>query len=115
MMNFLLSCGWTPDQVEARLVEWNSKNREPLREQYITGQMRYARQQGKKAMPPPSCNNPAYYKGMGVCKPDELCARIKNPLQYAKLKASILERQANAAAPKRVGKKEAIPESKKKN
>jgi hypothetical protein len=93
MMNFLLSCGWTHDQVEKRLNEWNEKNREPLRDQYITGQMRYARQQGKKPLPPPSCNNPAYYKGIQVCKPDELCQRIKNPLQYAKLKASILERQ----------------------
>ena len=94
MMNFLLSCGWTHDQVEERLNKWNQQNREPMREQYIKGQMRYARMQNKKPMPPPGCSNPAYYKGLQVCKPDELCARIKNPLQYAKMKASMLERQA---------------------
>jgi hypothetical protein len=95
LMNFLLSCGWSPDQVEQRLIEWNKKNREPLRDQFIIGQMRYARTQNKKPMPPPGCNNAAYYKGIQVCKPDQLCAKIKNPIQYAKLKSMMLERQGS--------------------
>ncbi|MBN2142865.1 hypothetical protein JW711_06060 [Candidatus Woesearchaeota archaeon] len=96
LVNFLQSCGWSPDQIEARLVEWNKQNPEPMREQMITGQMRYVRMANKKPMPPPSCNNPNYYKGIRVCKPDELCAKIKNPLQYAKRRWAMMERQMQA-------------------
>jgi len=83
LINFLASCGWEYSMIEQRLLEWNEKNYEPLRQQYILGQLRYARQ-GKKILPPPNCDNPAYYKAFSVCKPDELCSKIKNPLQYAK-------------------------------
>ncbi|MBM3204333.1 hypothetical protein FJZ55_10580 [Candidatus Woesearchaeota archaeon] len=31
---------------------------------------------------PPNCNNEAYYKGIGVCQPDSLCKKIKNPVNY---------------------------------
>ncbi|MBN2459431.1 hypothetical protein JXB28_04045 [Candidatus Woesearchaeota archaeon] len=91
LINFLSSCGWGYDMIEQRLMEWNEKNYEPLRPQYILGQLRYAKQ-GKEVLPPPNCNNLAYYKGLSICKPDEFCAKIKNPLQYAKRKASISER-----------------------
>jgi len=36
-------------------------------------------------MPPHNCKR--YYQDLQVCKPDSFCAKIKNPLQYAKLKA----------------------------
>ena len=85
LINFLASCGWGYDAIEQRLKEWNEKNPEPLRWQYISGQLRYAKQ-GKKALPPPNCDNLSYYKAYSVCKPDELCRQIKNPLQYAKKK-----------------------------
>ncbi len=105
LINFLLSCGWELDFVEKRLLEWNQKNKEPLRDQYILGQLRYTRQQ-RKVMPPPSCSNPNYYKGVLVCKPDELCARIKNPLQYAKVRSQRAERSAALSTRKKsAGKK----------
>ena len=85
LINFLASCGWDYDMIENRLMEWNEKNHEPLRRQYILGQLRYAKQ-GKEVKPPPNCDNLAYYKGLNVCKPEELCNLIKNPLQYAKKK-----------------------------
>jgi DNA primase catalytic subunit len=100
LINFLVSCGWDYDAVEHRLVQWNEKNHEPLREQYIVGQLRYAKEQ-RKALPPPNCSNPNYYKGLLVCKPDELCAKIKNPLQYAKRKEERSIRAARQALPKR--------------
>ena len=83
LINFLASCGWDYDMIEQRLKEWNEKNHEPLRQQYLVGQLRYARQ-GKEIKPPPNCDNLGYYKGFNVCRPEELCEQIKNPLQYAK-------------------------------
>lgn len=85
LINFLASCGWDYGMIEKRLFEWNDKNHEPLRPQYILGQLRYAKQ-SKEVKPPPNCDNLAYYKGFSVCKQDELCNQIKNPLQYAKRK-----------------------------
>ena len=38
-------------------------------------------------MPPHNCRR--YYEDFQVCKPDNLCDSIKNPLQYAKKKASL--------------------------
>ncbi|MFH0870833.1 MAG: DNA primase small subunit domain-containing protein [archaeon] len=100
LINFLASCGWDYGLIEQRLVKWNEKNHEPLREQYLVGQLRYAKEQ-RKVLPPPNCSNPNYYKGLQVCKPDELCARIKNPLQYAKRKEERAVRSARQAQPKR--------------
>jgi hypothetical protein len=99
LINFLVSCGWEYDMIEKKLLQWNELNKEALRDQYIVGQLRYSRQQGK-VMPPPSCSNPNYYKGLQVCHPDELCARIKNPLQYAKIKSERASRVAKHSAKK---------------
>ncbi|MBU1198433.1 MAG: hypothetical protein KKF46_02110 [Nanoarchaeota archaeon] len=92
LINFLASCGWDYEMIEKRLFEWNEKNHEPLRQQYILGQLRYAKQ-GKKVMPPPNCDNLGYYKGLTVCKPEDLCNQIKNPLQYAKRKDKAYQRK----------------------
>ncbi len=86
LVNFLTSVGWDYEMVEKRLQEWNTKNQEPLRQQAIVGHIRYHKQQKKKVLPP-NCNNQMYYVGIGVCHPDGLCKRIKNPVQYAKLRA----------------------------
>jgi hypothetical protein len=113
LINFLASAGWEYDAIEARLLKWNENNpNEGLRPQYIMGQVRYAKQQGKKPLPPPSCNNPNYYKGLQICKPDQLCAKIKNPLQYAKLKQRMLDSQmANSARSVRKKKEETAEDS----
>jgi DNA primase catalytic subunit len=85
LINFLISCGWDYELIEKMLLDWNEKNTEPLRPQYILGQLRYAKQY-KKVLPPPNCNNLSYYKSFSICKPDDLCKQVKNPLQYAKRK-----------------------------
>jgi hypothetical protein len=110
LINFLASAGWDYEMIEQRLLQWNEKNKEPLRPQYILGQVRYAKQQ-KKILPPPSCNNPNYYKGLQVCKPDELCARIKNPLQYAKSRSERESRMSAMRKPVSRAKKEKAPQS----
>lgn len=89
LVNFLSSIGWSAEQMEKLLVEWNSRNEEKLREVNIKGQLRYHVAQ-KKNILPPSCSNKGYYIDFGVCTPDELCQRIKNPVQYAKYKDKIL-------------------------
>jgi len=84
LSSFLGKVGWSREQTEKFIHEWNSqKNREPLREVYIKGQLAHFTP-GERL--PPNCSHEAYYKGIGVCKPDDFCRRIKNPANYTLLK-----------------------------
>ena len=82
LINFLTSLGWGYDDIEKYLHEWNKKNAEPLRENYLVGQLRYHKSQKKKILPA-NCNNLMYYVNIGVCRPDNLCSKIKNPVSYS--------------------------------
>ena len=93
MTNFLSSCGWEYDGIEEWFKKWNQKNSEPLRDQYFLGQVRYAKQHKKRVLPP-NCDNQAYYKSFGVCKPDNFCRYIKNPVNYAIKRARYAQREA---------------------
>lgn len=84
LRNFLSSCGWSQEQIEQLIKEWNVRNTEELKENLIIGQLRYSK--GKKAVPPPNCDNNMYYKDIRVCTPDNLCKKIKNPLNYVRAK-----------------------------
>ena len=86
LINYFTSIGWEYDAIEKKLVEWNKKNRDPIREVYLLGQLRYHKQMRKKILPP-NCDNEMYMLGIGVCKPDSFCPRIKNPAQYSTRKA----------------------------
>lgn len=80
MMNFLGKIGWSKNEIEEFLKRWNKENNsEPLREVYLKGQM-HSFKPGEKL--PPNCSNEAYYSGIGICKPDGLCKKIKNPVNY---------------------------------
>jgi len=92
LTNFLVSVGWNYDKIEELLKKWNKKNEEPLREVLLVGQIRYHKQQKKKILPP-NCQNQMYYKDFGVCKPDSLCERIKNPVNYARRKTYYLNKE----------------------
>ncbi|MBW3011931.1 hypothetical protein KY311_01995, partial [Candidatus Woesearchaeota archaeon] len=83
LVNFMLSCGWSHEQTQARLIEWNKQNAKPLREQDIINRVNYSKQK-KQVAPPPNCDNKTYFVDIGVCKPDHICARIKNPVTYTK-------------------------------
>ncbi len=95
LTNFLTSCGWSHEKVEELLKEWNKKNKEALREVYFLGQLRYHKTQNKKVLPP-NCANKSYYQDMHVCFPDNLCKKIKNPVNYAiiKQKSSFQEKNS---------------------
>ncbi|MBI4980919.1 hypothetical protein HZC30_05175 [Candidatus Woesearchaeota archaeon] len=84
MSNFLGKVGWSKKEIEQFLVEWNQeKNSDKLRDNYVINQLRYFNP-GEKL--PPNCDNDAYYRSIGVCKPDSLCAHIRNPVNYTLLR-----------------------------
>lgn len=93
LINFLASAGWSHDQINAYIRKWNETHEEPLRETFLVGQLRYAKQR-KTPILPPNCDAPGYWKETGVCCPDGLCRNIKNPIQYVKRRAFIVARQA---------------------
>ncbi len=81
LINFLQNVGWQHDKIKQYVEEWNKKNYEPLKEGYVISQLNY-RLKAQKILPP-NCENIAYYKDIGVCHPDNFCASIKNPVNYA--------------------------------
>ncbi|MBI4149387.1 hypothetical protein HY491_02985 [Candidatus Woesearchaeota archaeon] len=95
LLNFLGKTGYTPDQTEQVVREWNKRNEEPLRENYLVGHLRYFRQKKERILPP---NCRGQYIDLHICTPDNLCERIRNPVSYAR-------RKAQAGAKKR-GKRE---------
>lgn len=82
LIAFLRNLGWDQKSVEKLLVEWNKKNKDPLAEQIIRNTLR-SQYRYKKALMAPNCDAEGYYKSYGVCSPDSLCEKIKNPVAYA--------------------------------
>lgn len=79
LTNYLGKIGWNKQEIEQCLQQWNGKNQQKLREVYLKGQLQ-SFIPGDKL--PPNCNNESYYKGLGICHPDGLCTKIKNPVNY---------------------------------
>ena len=104
LINYLRSLGWSFDSVENLLLEWNKRNKEPLRENYIKSQLQYQKHGNKKILPP-NCNNKMYYKDIGVCTPDSLCEKIKNPVNYS----IIMLRKRNSNSKSRIKKRKPKP------
>jgi len=79
LINFFRSLKLSNEEIEKRLNEWNKKNFNPLKEGYIRSQLSwYSRQ---KSMLPPNCDKP-HYKDLGICKKDNFCKFVKNPINY---------------------------------
>ena len=83
LANFLGKVGWSKKELEEYIQQWNEKNPTRLRPAYIKGQINHYKP-GERL--PPNCDNEAYFKGIGVCQPDNFCSRIKNPVNYTLLK-----------------------------
>ncbi|MBR9689815.1 MAG: hypothetical protein GOV01_02890 [Candidatus Altiarchaeota archaeon] len=77
--SYLSNLGWSWDEIESFVFDWNKKNKPPLRDNYIKGQLRWNKRLKKKILPP-NHNRDGFYKDMGVWT-DE-CANTKNPLSY---------------------------------
>jgi len=82
LINFLRSSGWSDKNIEELVIEWNKKNPEPLKENYITGQLRYMKQ-NKEIVPPPNYNT-GYYRDLGIADNETIMMRYKNPVSYAR-------------------------------
>ena len=114
LLNYFTSIGWDYDAIEEKLIGWNSKNKERLREVYLLGQLRYHKQTRKKILPP-NCpkrengialvNQQNYYTDLSICKPDNFCQKIKNPAQYTTRKAWGIERNAKGRDSKKADTK----------
>ena len=83
LLNYFNSLNLTWEEIEIKLNEWNEKNKPKLRDGYIQSQLNWHKRQ--KKMLPPNCDKD-YYKGIGVCNPDNFCQKIKNPVNYTILK-----------------------------
>jgi DNA-directed RNA polymerase subunit RPC12/RpoP len=104
LTNFLSSVGWNNSEIEQLIYDWNKKNEEALRETLIKTHLNYRKthQKDSKSFLPPNCSNKIYYLDMGVCIPDTLCPRIKNPAAYSQRKAYLI----NSSQPKKKKKEE---------
>ncbi|MBI2654604.1 hypothetical protein HYX02_07425 [Candidatus Woesearchaeota archaeon] len=111
LINYFTSIGWDYGVIEKRLKEWNAKNKEQLREVYLLGQLRYHKQMHKKILPPncpkrenniPLAIQQNYYTDIGICKPDNFCAKIKNPAQYTTRKAWMINRNSKGKTEKNI-------------
>ena len=80
IISFFKSLGVQEEEIEKRILEWNKKNYIPLKEGYIQSQLIWYRKNPNRL--PPNFDNPIY-RDLGVDKPDELCRKVKNPVNYA--------------------------------
>ena len=85
LANFFRSLGMEKEELEKRIYEWNEKNESPLQKAYISSQLSWAFR--KNPILPPNCKE--YYQGIGVCIPDGLCGKIKNPVNYTARKSFV--------------------------
>ncbi len=112
MINFLGKIAWDKAAIEYYLKEWNKKNPEPLKDGYIKGQLAHFKKD--KVILPPNCNNEGYYQALNICKPDNLCRRVKNPVNYTiiKYKAKLAEEKRQAEQKEKEEKKQQRQEKK---
>ncbi len=102
LLNYLNNVGYGSNEIESFVLEWNKKNSTPLHENYIRAQLSWQKRQEKKILPPncpareeniPSVNQQNYYLDLGICKPDDFCKFIKNPVNYAIKKQRLFEKK----------------------
>ncbi len=81
LATFLRHMGWSNEEIEKRMYEWNKANSPSLRENYIRTQLKWHFRQQRELLPA-NCESELFYKSIGICKPDKLCENIKNPVTY---------------------------------
>ena len=103
LLNFLKNIGYNDEQIEKYILEWNKRNYESLKENYVRSQLTWHKKQGKSILPPncpqrennvPVLNQQNYYTDLGICKPDDFCKVIKNPVNYAIKKQRLFSKKS---------------------
>lgn len=86
LINFYRTVGYSWNEIEAKIWEWNDRNHEALRESYVKGQLNWHRKRDED-VPPPNYDSKGYYKDIGVYEGDPLEEKVSNPVSYAFRKA----------------------------
>lgn len=95
LINLFRSVGMDKEELEKRIADWNKKNKPSIHNGYIKTQISWSYK--RKPIMPPNCQE--FYKGIGVCIPDNLCNSIKNPVNY------VIRKNFSANKPKKTKKK----------
>ena len=93
LINLFRSIGMDKKEMEEKIYKWNEKNEVPLKLGYIKSQFQWAYR--RKPILPPNCKE--FYQGIGVCQPDQLCSKIKNPLNYVSRKNFGIQNKTNSS------------------
>lgn len=93
LQNFLASAGWSYEDVEKRLTEWNKTHVEPIRGTIMQGQLLYLKQkmQNKQVPLPPNFDNINYYAD--ILGPMDEFKKTKNPLSITKRRYEVYKKQ----------------------
>jgi DNA primase catalytic subunit len=79
LINFFRALKVNSEELEKIIFSWNEKNSNPLEKSYIQAQLIWHKKNDIRL--PPNCDKPNY-KDLSVCRPDEICKTIKNPINY---------------------------------
>ncbi|MFA4819567.1 MAG: DNA primase small subunit domain-containing protein [Candidatus Aenigmatarchaeota archaeon] len=84
LTNFLRMMNWPAQEIEAKVFEWNQKNKQPLPTNILLGQIRWSQ---TNLRTPANCFNDQFYKSFGICTPDDHCKflnskKVSNPVAY---------------------------------
>jgi len=92
LLNFLRCVGWSNDEIEKRVLEWNKNLSAPLKEGYVISQLKWHKSQKGKMLPPNYDNRP-YYADIGILSDEEANSNIKNPVTYTVRRLRMMQRQ----------------------
>jgi hypothetical protein len=79
LVTFLRNMNWKEGDIEKRIMEWNKKNSQPLRDRFVKTQLKWHFRQ-KRRLLPANCDSDLFYKSIGICQRDVNCG--KNPINY---------------------------------
>ncbi len=88
LLRFLKNVGWSAEDIDKTVREWNKTHDQPLGDSYITTQLVWHKRQ-KTAILPPNCMSNNYYKDLQICPGGQGCLKYKNPVNYAKVQQKL--------------------------
>jgi len=81
LITFLRHMGWSAEEIEKKVFEWNENNKPPLRENLLRTHLKWHFRQQRDLLPA-NCGSELFYNSIGICQPDKMCESIKNPVTY---------------------------------